>query len=68
MLKLEHPIVLDKAAMQSPNLCESLDPEDLQRIGVFGVYTTAEALKNRDVVKLTGFSIGSLNTKIKLGE
>ena len=33
MLKLEHPIVLDKAAMQSPNLCESLDPEDLQRIG-----------------------------------
>ncbi len=33
MLKLDHPITLDTAAINSPNLCSRFDPEDLKRIG-----------------------------------
>jgi chaperonin GroES len=33
MLRLDHPITLDQAAMDSPNLCERLRLDDLKRIG-----------------------------------
>lgn len=33
MLKLDHPLVLDEAAIKSPNLCDRFSDEDLDRIG-----------------------------------
>ena len=41
MLKLEQPLVLDKAAINSPNLCDKLSANDLNRIGIecFDGYT-----------------------------
>lgn len=37
--------------------------EDMIKDGVFGVYTTKEAMANPQVMKLTGFTLKSLGTE-----
>lgn len=57
--------ILEDYRIGPPNATPAKSVADMTHEGIFGVYTTPEAISRPQVVKLSGFTVRSLN-KLKL--